>query len=375
MSNTRTPLTSPTSEQMHIQQAIQALHMAQITDDYQNVVKRLAGELYEDVCRIFPDHLQMLYLLTHERRRQVWNAVIATQGAPKKSKNYQKESVALRRALLQQKSTHLLHDAYGEVPNSFEGLLCRLGPNAKHQEVYRDLFNLALTCGPKLRKQLIQEKSIDAELVKFLAKMPERLRSVKFVKTFKSEAQLDRFLAFLDAWKSAYMPDKEELNEKLYHAVHRHGDVCEVIRQIFIRIPFPKQTVPNCKRVTFLTNGCALEEASKRFDNCLAGLVPEAVRGDTQFYEWNGRAHAIVALQKKRGHWSIAEIKLRKNQQPAPEFAETIERHFRTHGVGENIHLTQLIQEFVSSSAFTLDVTDLFPADQDIDLDYLFNAA
>ncbi|NHQ75765.1 hypothetical protein HAT86_15030 [Roseovarius gahaiensis] len=375
MPNTPKQLISPASEQTHMQQAIQALHMAQITDDYQKVVSKLAGELYDDVCLVFPGHLQMLYLLTHVRRRQVWNAVIAADETQEILGHDKKGIVALRHALLKQKSTQLLQDAYGEVPNSFEALLGRLGNVAQHYDTYRDLFELARNGDPKLRKQLLQEKPLKAELVKRLAGLPARLRSVKFAKGFECETQIKRFVDFLGAWEDMDMPEKAELDERLYKAIHHGGGVSEAIRQIYIRLPFPEQTVPNCEKVKFLENGCALEDAAKRYDNCLATLVPQAVRGETQFYEWKGRAHAIVAIKKKRGHWEIDEIKLRKNREPAPEFADTIQRHFKQYGVGEHIQFSQLIEKFLSPSAFEFDECDLFDPDAQVDFEYLLNAA
>ena len=375
MPNTPKQLISPASEQTHMQQAIQALHMAQITDDYQKVVSKLAGELYDDVCLVFPGHLQMLYLLTHVRRRQVWNAVIAADETQEILGHDKKGIVALRHALLKKKSTQLLQDAYGEVPNSFEALLGRLGNVAQHYDIYRDLFELARNGEPKLRKQLLHEKSLKAELVKRLTELPAHLQSVKFAKGFESETQMKRFVDFLGAWGDVDMPEKAELDERLYKAIHHGGGVTEAIRQIYIRLPFPEQTVPNCKKVKFLENGCALEDAAKRYDNCLATLVPQAVRGETQFYEWKGRAHAIVAIKKKRGYWEIDEIKLRNNREPAPEFSETIQQHFKKYGVGEHIHFCQLIEQYLSASVFELDELGFHEADNEIDFGYLLNAA
>lgn len=375
MPNTPKQLINPTSEQTHIQQAIQALHMAQITDDYQKVVSKLAGDLYDDVCLVFPGHLQMLYLLTHVRRRQVWNAVIAADKTQEILGHDKNRIVALRHALLKQKSTQLLQDAYGEVPNSFEALLGRLGNVAQHYDIYRDLFELAHNGGPKLRKKLLQEKPLKADLVKRLAALPARLRNVKFAKQFECETQIKQFSDFLSAWQDVDIPEKAELDEKLHKAIHYRGEVSEAIRQIYIRLPFPEQTVPNCAKVKFLENGCALEDAAKRYDNCLATLVPQAVRGATQFYEWKGRAHAIVAIKKKRGYWEIDEIKLRANREPAPEFAGTIQQHFEQYGVGKHLHFTRLIEQFLSPVAFELDEFDLHDPDTQIDIDYLHIAA
>jgi len=104
-------------------------------------------------------------------------------------------------------------------------------------------------------------------------------------------------------------------------------------------------------------------------------LVPQGVRGETQFYEWRGRAHAVVAIKMHRGHWEIDEIKLRKNREPAPEFADAILQHFKKHGVGGHIHFTQLIEDFISSSAFDLEGGDYDLHDVNVDFDYLLNAA
>ena len=375
MTNTPKHFISPTNEQALMQQAIQALHMAQITDDYQEIVSKIAGELYDDICLVFPGHLQMLYLLTHVRRRQVWNAVIAADKTQEILGQEHKKIVALRNVLLTQKSASLLEEAYGEVPNSFEALLGRMGPIAQEHDIYRDLFELAKNGGAKLRQQMLKEKPLKADLVKRLAAMPARIKSVKFAKAFECDTQLSRFLDFLEAWDEMDIPGKAELDDKLYKAIFKHGDVSEAIRQIYIRLPFPEQVVPNCETVKFLENGRALEEAAKRYSNCLATLVPQGVRGETQFYEWKGRAHAVVAIKMRRGHWEIDEIKLRKNREPAPEFADAILQHFKKYGVGGHIHFTQLIEEFISSSAFDLEGGEYNLHDVNVDFDYLLNAA
>ena len=375
MPNTPKHFICTTTEQTLMQQAIQALHMAQITDDYQEMVAKIAGELYDAISLVFPGHLQMLYLLTHVRRRQVWNAVIAASKTHKILGQDRKGIVALRQALLTQKSASLLQETYGEVPNSFEALLGRLGPVAQEHDVYRDLFKVAKNGGAKLRQQMLQEKPLTAELVKRLARLPAHLRNVKFAKTFECGAQVNRFLDFLNAWEEMDMPGKVELDAKLHKAIKHNGNVNEAIRQIYIRLPFPEQKVPNCDKVRFLANGCELEDAGKRYDNCLATLVPQAVRGETQFYEWKGRAHAVVAIKKRRGHWEIDEIKLRKNRKPAPEFVETIKQHFKKHEVGGHIHFTQLIEEFIVHLEFDLEDPLFDEENIETDFNYLLHAA
>ena len=79
MNNNIAKVIHSTSDEILKQQAIQALHLAQITDDYLFLVQKVSGNLYETVSIVFPDHLRMIYLLTNKRRRQIWNAVLAAK--------------------------------------------------------------------------------------------------------------------------------------------------------------------------------------------------------------------------------------------------------------------------------------------------------
>ena len=361
-----------TSDEMLMQQAIQALHLAQITDDYLFLVQKVSGNLYETVSIVFPDHLRMIYLLTNKRRRQVWNAVLAAKSTQRLLKKGGKKIVALRHALLTQRETELLESAYGPLPQSFKALLSRLGTVAKDYHVYSDLFELAKVCGTRLRKELLHETPLTAKTIHRLTLLPEKFRSLRFAKGFQDDEHLKLFIEFSKKFEEVDFLQKDTLRDQLSKAIHRKGDVSAVMRNIYVRLDFPSQAVPDCETLRFLSNGLALEEAAKKYNNCLATLVPSAVRGDTQFYEWTGRAHAVVALRKHCGHWAVNEIRLKENREPADTFISTIVAHFAKYQVGENMYLSQFVEKFLGSNAFDFE-DDLH--DQDFDFEYMLNAA
>jgi hypothetical protein len=363
----------PTNNEIQKQQAIQALHFAQITNDYQQFVKNIACDFYEDVVKIFPDHLQMVYLLTSARRRQVWNAVIASESTRKVLERNGKEIVALRHDLLEQKASVLLKSAFNELPSSFEALLSRFGSEAQDPDVYLKLFELAQACEPRLRQQLLNEQPLRACTVRRLHALPTGIRNVRFAKSLQYDAQVGLFVRLLEEMNAIDFPDKDVLQDRLFKTIHRSGDVSSIIKDIYVRLPFPSQLVPDCERVRFLKCGLDLEQAGKRFDNCLGILVPQAIRGERQFYEWNG--NAIVSLHKHRGSWKVEEIKLSSNREPAARFQKMIIDHFANHGVKSIQDFPALLEPFLLKGAFRFEDPQAREEDGMFDMSYFMDAA
>lgn len=367
-----TNLAAPISDEIQKQQAIQALHFAQITNDYQQLVRNIACNLYENVTKIFPDHLQMIYLLTNDRRRQVWHAVIAADKTQDILKRGGKEIVKLRHALLNQKSTALLETAYIELPKSFEALLSRLGTEAQDHDVYLKLYEIALLGEPRLRKQMLEEEKLHPKTVRRLHALPVDLRNVRFVNSLQDDESVQSFVGLLEEMQSISFPEKTALEEKLLQAVKHSGNVSSVIKEIYIRLPFPPQLVPDSNLLRYLDCGLELEKAGKEFKNCLGVLVPQAIRGERQFYVWNN--NAIVSLHKHRGCWVVDEIKLRDNQEPAAKFQKMIIAHFAERGVKKIQDFPSMLEPFLLKESFNFDAPRVNDEDGQFDFSYFMEA-
>ncbi|NOD36634.1 MULTISPECIES: hypothetical protein [unclassified Ruegeria] len=353
--------------------AIEALQSAQITNDYQKLVAKLAGPLHDNVALVFPGHMQMLYLLTNARRRQVWNAVLAAERTISKLAESQNNVTAMRHALLSQKSADLLAEAYGDMPPSFEALLFRFGFVAQEQETYSKLYALAHD-GPRLRKQILNEKRLSSGTIDRLSYLPQELRCLHFAKSFQKDRHVQTFVDIYDELRAENFPDWKELKDKLHLIVRQRRDVSSFMRSMYVRLPFPAQHVPDCHRVRFLSNGLAMEAASKRYRNCLSEKVPQALRGDRQYYEWTGKKQAIVEIFWHRARWEVDEIRLKRNHWPCEELFKTILAHFARHGVNVKPDLPQKLEQFIMEDTFDFGDRRTTFEDRNFDLTYVVDA-
>lgn len=363
----------PASEELKKQQAIQVLQFAQITKDYQQVVKRIACNLYDDVANIFPDHLQMIYLLTNDRRRQVWHAVIASEIMQDTLKTGGKAVVKLRHDLLATKSTQLLKAAFNDLPNSFEALLSRFGTQAQDREVYLMLYDIARIGGPTLRRQMLGGEELQARTIRHLHALPADLRNVGFANSLKDQQSVKDFVRLMNEMQLAKFQDKADVEEKLLIAIKNNKNVPAAIKEIYIRLPFPPQIVPDTERLRYITCGLELEKVAKEFNNCLGNFVPIALRGEKQFYVWS--KDLVVSIHKYRGHWQVDEIKLKGNREPTVKLQKTIINHFAKNGVQKINGFASMLEPFLLEDAFNFGGVEPNIDDMEFDFSYFAQVA
>ena len=336
---------------LELAQSIQALNLTQITDDYQQIVLKLAGPLYALVRAVFPSHLQLTYLVTDSRRRQIWNAYLA---APAISQTLEKDSceacVAVRRALLCERSEDLIKEAYGAVYPGLLSIFAKLGTDGMAPEIYRDLYRL-ISADCRLRKVLMHEDRITPHLVESLSLLPTAFRSLRFAKTFDSKGEVHAFIAMISRLQELQFLEKEHLIGRLSRHAKNGLPVKSILEQIYLAIPFPDPIVPDDDKLRHLRNGRELKAAAKKYNNCLAGLVRWALRDDRQFYEWLGDARAIIELRRHHsGNWFVDEIRLKENAYPTPDMEKEIVAHFKAAGVTGEPGVAQLVERFMRAA-------------------------
>jgi hypothetical protein len=104
--------------------------MAHLARSRDGLLCHLAGPVYPSVAAVLGEQFIPDYLLSHPRRRQVWNAVLAVVH-PDTDPEY------LRTSLLSDGARSLLKRAYTTVPRGFVTALGRLGDIGLEPEAYR----------------------------------------------------------------------------------------------------------------------------------------------------------------------------------------------------------------------------------------------
>lgn len=347
--------------------ALKLAETAQVTQDYQALVAKLAGPLASKIAEIFPGHLQIVYLLTDVTRRQVWNAVLSSPEAPRVAMTEVADDV--RKALITKKSKTLLSDVFGDLPIGFCKLIGRLGPVAQQHDVYRSLYTLTRVA-PELALDMSNEDRLTAMVLRCLIKLPQGWRHLAFAKQIRDEEKLDHLIRLYERLASTDFSDKALLLKNLEICMRNGEGIAKAFRSIYLRLPFARAKVPESCHVRYLANGLMMEEASKRYNNCLADLVPEAVREESQFYEWTDQINAIVQIRRHRGPWRVYHIEPKKGVELDRQQKGEIKAFFKERGIGVEKSLANMIEPFVVPDAFEKAGYDLNMSDFSFDLEY-----
>jgi hypothetical protein len=317
-------------------QCLELAKAAQITTDYRNLVCDSAGPLLNIVHQVFPGHLQFIYLITDDNRRQVWNAHMSAPSiAAGLSWLAPAELAQYRYRLLTEGSQALIREAYGSTCEGLISLYGKLGRVALSGEFY-SRFHRLVSNNLELRRSLFHSPAIEPALIELLFDMPPPLQSYHFAKEVGTEHAMKQFRDLFLFILSSDFKDKEALIDRLIRGVRVGKAYREPLRKIFHALSFPPQVVPNKGPLRFIPAGAELASVARRYNNCMARYVSLAVTGERQFYEWKGSTPAVIGLRRYRvSTWYIEEIKLKDNAEPPFVLVKEIHDHFANYGIDD----------------------------------------
>ena len=336
--------------------AADLIKCAQVTTDYQDMARELAGPLARFVTRVFPGHLQLVYMLTDVNRRQVWNAYLCSPRiAPHMAALSDGDIHELRVRLLICRSHALIVDGYGSCDRGLIGLYGKLGPDALDAEFYVQ-FHATMTANEALRRSLAHAPAIDPRAIPVLHALPPELQSYPFARDLARQGAPLQFLELYDYIKQQNFPDKELLLHRLTRLIQTGRGYRWALTDICRALPFPPQTVPNEGNLRFIPNGIELVKVADRYRNCLRERISQALSGEHQYYEWHCPTPAVICLKRHRGSvWYISDMLLKSNEEPSRELKREIRDHLGRYGVGQAQCIADLFDSFLDEP---VDVTE-----------------
>lgn len=199
-------------------------------------------------------------------------------------------------ALAGERADVLARRLIGHAPTGFVRALGRIGEPAWSGEDYLLLF--LLFSDEAAAAVLLQTPEITVEIARALDRMPDGLRVHAIARHLKGA---EAAAALSDAWTALRDVRGEAVAAAAAARWARASDdkrlfamaAQDVAPHLFDLAPFPVH--PDMRRLGGVT---ALEEAGRRFRNCLATYVERAALGSVALYEWAGPVPAAFAFSR-----------------------------------------------------------------------------
>ena len=258
-------------------------------------VVTVAGSFARAINHIFPHHKQLIYLLTSHQRRHAWHIWLAHKPESVWQEYDRTQPHPLTEYFLTARPADLITDACGELPKHIFPVLGRLPHNAGRPEHYVDLCRMLLD-QPMLASSLVTDcQQLPFELIGILAALPPNLRHVSIASKFRRREAVTHFLACLEVLGM----DADNLPNAAITDLLNGQKVGDVVRSLYYRTPFPTPVIADSDRVKYLATADMMAAAGRRYRNCLASQIGDAIANRRQFYEWLDPAeeHAIFALR------------------------------------------------------------------------------
>lgn len=320
--------------------ALDNLPYAQMAKKYFSLLQHLAGPLAPRVYRVFGNEYAPLYILTDPARRQVWNACLAA--------DYPDGDLSwLRQNFLMERSKDLLEDAYGSVPDGFQGLLRRAGEFGHDPEYYL-FWHDHLTHFPEDFAYISGRLEICGGLTKTLMNMPAPLRRLRIYKRFNSMQDMTDFITAMTAVHDGTPSDDvwHDIREKLYAG----QSPLKMLRKITDATEFPPPFITGDARFRHLGSVKAMKAASLKFKNCLGSAfsLKDAARGEDQYYEFcDGDDPLIVAITSDAPFgYTIDEILAAQNKRPSPDLKKNVEAALLEHGITRRKGVFDIVEDW-----------------------------
>lgn len=327
---------------------------AQLSKSYFSLLQHLAGPLLPRVYRVFGDQHAPLYILTDPARRQVWNACLA-------SKYPDGNMAGLRRRFLLERSKALLEDAYGHVPDGFQGLLRRSGEMGQDPSYYA-FWHDHLTQFPEDFAYISGRLEISADLTTALLKLPAPLRRLRVYKCFKNAGDMDDFVTAMTAIHGGTPSGEvwDNIREKLYEG----QSPLKMLLKHVNSVACPPPLITGDHRFRHLNTVKAMKDAGLKFQNCLASafMIEDVLRGPSQCYEFLGADEPCMVGLTTDGPFGLRLDSMRglANKAVSDKTEKAVEQALSEHGIVRRRSVFSIIEDWEERCELA-DFTDFFP--------------
>ena len=335
----------PRPDNLH--EAIDLLHVSQITGDYRYPALALAGPLLSEVGRIFPLHMILIYLTTSYKRRQVWHAYIAAMFADPTNPRPITDPESVRAKLMNTSSKSLIIEAYGSILASYISSLGRLGLEGQEPRIYL-LMHKFMTESQGLQKSLSHASKIDASTITTLAALPLPLRSYDLAKQIKKLDEIKKLIFVIGMLAQDDEAKNTELCEMVVTAAERKHSISAVLKREYYLTPFPEPAICDTEFCKHIGNAFELQKTAHQFSNCLKDYCEEGIRGEYQYYRWyeDGRPVAVISIREDAPFgYRLTEIQGKRNEYIDDNLEQKIVFHFETYGIHKMASIEGLLRE------------------------------
>jgi hypothetical protein len=198
------------------------------------------------------------------------------------------------------------------APDGLSRALDRLGEIAWEAEDYRAL--LALLADPKPAKTLRHAARIEPAQVRTLSALPKPLRDAGGAATRVTAGQA-RLLAEAHVLLSRRLPG-EVLARRI--AVWTRAPTAKALFNLVaddFRHELPKPPHPGTDRLRPLETAAAIRDAARRYRNCLASYVDDAIDHRCAVYEWLPAPGAVIEVTPDTYFgWRLDQARLENNK-------------------------------------------------------------
>lgn len=234
------------------------------------------------------------------------------------------DRAVIGRALAVLRPREIVEAVFGAVPEGFQGLLARLGPDPlPDPTLYKTAF--ALYADPQHRRRASLLRQIEGRVspakIVAAARLPEvLLRKSVLDKIHDPPVQLASLTSFVDYIRVVCGADDKAIAHSLNTL--KPGTSGQDLkawakawmkRQVRLSVPPP---IPAADPAFRLVLGEDLVRTGREFRNCLGDRVTEAFLASSVYYLWEGTpGGAIIALNPlSNGGWFVADAKLARNR-------------------------------------------------------------
>ena len=174
------------------------------------------------------------------------------------------------------RNADLIAQAYGSCPSGFLRLIGRFGDCARKPEIYTGLFEL-LEAHPDLAQPLLgacQTGPLTDDLIELAQALPPTPLGVRVAARFEAMGEYTRLMRPYQA-----ITGNAQLTEAHLRRIAEGEAPGNLLEGIYLDLPFPAPVLTG-PELTHIPDGNALVHTAREFSNCLAGYVPEALKGE-----------------------------------------------------------------------------------------------
>lgn len=324
--------------------------LAQVVPDQMFLLRSVANSMTDTVEEVFGP-LSMILVLTEPGRRQVYFAVLAR--LPRilrlrvRDAGHDWRPQMIERLLLDSNEA-LIEYAFGSCPPGFVRLLTRLGETARVSQVYTKLFDL-LTEVPSLGTALVAlpKDALKDELFDLLAVLPRTPRAVSLAQSFEHAAAYHRFMSVY-----CLLTGKATLAAEHADRISAGETPAAVLQSLYHAQPFPPPAL-KIPGIRYIATGAELVEAAKALENCLGNFVPEAIRGERQYYIWENPSEPAVVFSITADApfgWCFAECRLARNHRVPIRLKRELKGLIKAAGIRTDGILEDMMRQFPLAS-------------------------